>query len=146
MVHPSWDAPDTDFTTGYPARYPVWPDIHCGRISSVARYPVWPNIQCGWISSVAGYPVWPDIRPDIQCGRIPDICLFTLPVTGKIKNMWRYSSYSPPENRRPLRLQGVQLGESTDREGESWQVGRAGCTYLLPLFHHSHCNLYAVRL
>ena len=37
--------------------------------------------------------------------------------------LWRYSSYSPAENRKPLRLHGVQLGGSTDREGESLASG-----------------------
>ena len=38
--------------------------------------------------------------------------------------VWRYSSYSPPENRQPLRLHGVQLGRSTDREERAWRAGR----------------------
>ena len=47
--------------------------------------------------------------------------------------MWRYLSYSPPENRQPLRLQEVQLGRSTDREERAWQWGEPGV-----LFSH-HC-------
>ena len=45
--------------------------------------------------------------------------------------LWRYSSYSTPENRPPLRLHGVQLGGSTDREGESLASG-ASQVYLSP--------------
>ena len=48
-----------------------------------------------------------------------------------IRSVWRYSSYSPPENRRPLRLHGVQLGRSTDREGESLASG-VSRVYLSP--------------
>ena len=57
------------------------------------------------------------------------------------KLLWRYSSYSPSENRQPLRLPEVRQGRSTGGAGESRQAGRAECTYLLPLFRHSHCNL-----
>ena len=65
---------------------------------------------------------------------------------GKWLKVWRYLSYSPPENRRPLQLQEVQLGRSTDREERAWQAGRTRSTFLPLLFHHSHCNLKAVRL
>ena len=60
--------------------------------------------------------------------------------------MWRYLSYSPPENRRPLRLSEVQLGRSTDREKRAWQERRARSTFFPPLFRYSHCKLKAVRL
>ena len=76
-------------------------------------------------------------------------CLFSpmLPyLSFTVRPYCGYPSYSPPENRRPLRLSGVQLGRSTDREKRAWQAGRARSTFFPPLFRHSHCNLKAVKL
>ena len=53
--------------------------------------------------------------------------------------MWRSTSYSLVENRR-LSLKYNRAG-GLDRGEESRKAGLAGCTYLLPVSGHSHCNL-----
>ena len=58
--------------------------------------------------------------------------------------VWRYSSYSPPENRRPLWLQNYGCNRvRTVRRKPGW-AGLARSTFFPPWFHHSHCNSYTV--